>query len=412
MNEIVMYILLFAALYFQVFLLVSFLGRAKGGSLATSGHNYFPSTAIIVPCFNEGRTVEGTLRSLLALEYPREKLEILVVNDGSTDETESVIQRFLTTLAPEERAVVRTFSKENGGKHSAMNLALAQTNAELIGCLDADSIATTKALLAITPLFADARIAAVTPGIHVKDPRTILQHLQNVEYRLSIFNRFVFSSLGSAFITPGPFSIFRTSAVRRLGGWREGHSTEDMELALRLQKEGYFIANAPKAVVLTATPATLRALFRQRVRWTYGFLRNAIDYRQMLGSRAYGNLGIIILPAAIISIGAALYFFLRIIYYFVQMLYDAYLRFQFSGIIMTESSFDPFFINTSVLLILIYVAIALVLALISIGSYIGTGRAMPPYTTPVFLLFYSFLAPLWLSAAVVRATLKTGVRWK
>ena len=405
----ILYIFLFFSLYFEVFLLLSFLSRRSARSeVAIIGQGeaaYLPKVAIVVPCFNEARTLGGTMRSLLALEYPQDKFEIIVVDDGSTDETLAIAREF------ESDARVRVFHKENGGKHTAMNFALAHTDAELIGCLDADSVVEKCGLLAVVPVFKNARIAAVTPGIHVRDPQTMLQHVQNVEYRLSIFNRFIFAGLGSVFITPGPFSVFRTSVIRELGGWRHGHSTEDMEMALRMQVAGYLIANAPGAIVHTSTPRTLRALFRQRVRWTYGWLRNAVDYRFMIGNARYGNLGLIILPSALISIAIGIYFFIRILVLMLQDLMHEIARVEVTGT-LAHASFDPFYLPSSTFLFLVWASVALIVILICVGSFIGTGKRRPPIGTPLFLLFYSFLAPVWLCAAVVRAVFKTGVRWR
>jgi cellulose synthase/poly-beta-1,6-N-acetylglucosamine synthase-like glycosyltransferase len=403
------YSLLFISLFFEVFLLISFLERRTtrgAGSLPMqSGGARLPTVAIVIPCYNEAKTLEATMHSLFALDYPASRLELLIVDDGSTDSTLSIARQF------ESDGRVRVFHKVNGGKHTAMNLALAYTKADLIGCLDADSIVKRDALLRIVPVFGNTKIAAVTPGIHVREPRTMLQHMQNVEYRLSIFNRFIFAAIGSVFITPGPFSIFRTKVVRELGGWRDGHSTEDMEMALRIQVAGHLIANQPQAVVHTSTPATLRSLFRQRVRWTYGWLRNAVDYRFMLGNKRFGNLGLVVLPSAIFSIGAGIYFFFRILWETLKSLGHEMVRLQ-SGAGFGYPHFDAFYFPTSTMLFLVCASVGLILILICAGSLIGTGSRKPPITTPLFLIFYSFLAPMWLCAAVVRATFKTGVRWR
>ncbi|KKW24383.1 MAG: Glycosyltransferase involved in cell wall biogenesis [Candidatus Kaiserbacteria bacterium GW2011_GWB1_52_6] len=447
----IVYALIFLCLYFEIFLLVSFLERKFGrrGAKERAGITHFPHVAIIVPCFNEEKTIGATMRSLLALEYPREKLDIIVVDDGSTDRTFEIASQYINerdtahgianvraqqrTDVPtnpkcsEDVAIdlnasefrntmcgvsrVRIFHKENGGKHTAMNLGLEKIDAELIGCLDADSIVEKYALQEMVSIFKNPKVAAVTPGIHVKNPETILQHMQNVEYRLSVFNRFIFAALGSVFITPGPFSIFRTSIVRRLGGWRYAHSTEDMEMALRIQAAGLLIANAPRAVVHTSTPRTLRALYRQRVRWTYGWICNAKDYRYMFGNRAFGNLGIIILPWAIFSIATGIYFFFRVMWYGILYAQGELMRIQIMGV-HPQLSYDPFYINTSALFMLVVASVAVILVLICIGSFIGTGSKKPPMATPLFLFFYSFLAPVWLLAAVFRAMFKTGVQWR
>ena len=404
----VVYALLFISLYFEVFLLASFIERRFRGAARQEERPRaeLPSVAIAVPCFNEGSTLASTVGSLLALDYPAEKLEILIVDDGSSDNTLVVAKKF------EASGRVRAFHKENGGKHTAMNIALRHTKAEFIGCLDADSVVERGALLAMMPVFDDPRVAAATPGIHVRDPRTMLQQLQHVEYRLALFNRFVLAAVGSAFITPGPLSVFRTGVVRALGGWRHGHATEDMEMALRVQDAGYLIANVPGAIVHTTTPRTMPALFRQRVRWTYGWLRNAVDYRYMFGNAEFGNLGLIVLPSAMISIFAGIYFFTRIVYFSVRALVDVAARTLETGI-LPHPSFGLFYFNTSAVWFLIYMSVALVFALLCAGTMIGTeDKRLPPRATPLFLLIYSFLVPLWLGTAVVRAVFKTGVRWR
>lgn len=403
----IVYAFLFASLYFEVFLLASFIERRLRGSAAEiRALGELPSVAIVVPCFNEERTLAATVSSLLALDYPREKLEIIVVDDGSTDRTFEVAKTF------EHDPRVRAFRKENGGKFTAMNFGLQNTSAELIGCLDADSVVEPEALLAMTPVFENARVAAATPGIHVREPKTVLQHMQHVEYRLSVFNRFALATLGSAFITPGPFSLFRARAIRQLGAWRHGHATEDMEMALRIQEAGFLIANVPEAVVHTSTPATFPALYRQRVRWTYGWLLNAIDYRHMFGNREYGNLGLVILPSAIISIFAGIYFFARIVFFAARWIADGLDRFMTTGV-YPHATLDLFYFNTSALWFLIYMSIALIFVLLCAGTMIGTEEdRLPPKATPLFLLFYSFLVPLWLGVAVFRAAFRTGVRWR
>ena len=182
-------------------------------------------------------------------------------------------------------------------------------------------------------------------------------------------------------------------------------------MALRIQLHGYLIANAPKAVVHTATPPRVHDLVRQRVRWTYGWLRNAMDYRSMFGNFRFGNLGLIILPSAFIALVTAVVFFYRALWYATFSLLHAITRFELTGT-LPHPSLDLFYFNTSALWFLALTGIALLLALISMGSHIGTGSRRLPIGTPLFIFFYCFLAPLWLSAAVVRATFKTGVRWR
>jgi cellulose synthase/poly-beta-1,6-N-acetylglucosamine synthase-like glycosyltransferase len=266
--------------------------------------------------------------------------------------------------------------------------------------------------LRIVAAFKNKRVAAVTPGIHVKAPQTLLQHMQRVEYLLGVFNRYAFAGLGSVFITPGPFSIFRAETIREVGGWHHGHSTEDMELGLRLQSRGWMITNEPEAEVRTTAPRTLRTLVRQRVRWSYGFLRNVFDYRHMIGNPKYGNLGLLILPTALLSFGAALYLAARIFSSIINFAVETISRLLVVGI-STPGSFDTlFFFNTSFLWLTVYAAIIFTVVLISLGSFLSTGRGRPPVSTPLFLGLYGFIVPVWLGVALVRAVFNMGVRWR
>ncbi len=410
-SSIVTLVFVFLACYFEVFLLLSFLERQVSKRktpirVALSG-DALPKVCIVVPCFNEEKTVALSIQSLLALSYPREKLEIMVIDDGSRDRTYEIALGFTN----DERVTV--LQKENGGKHTALNLALSRTDAEFIGCLDADSMVDGKALVRIINAFgADKKIAAVTPGINVRAPRTILQHIQHVEYLLGIFNRYVFAGLGSVFITPGPFSVFRASVVREIGGWRHGHSTEDMELGLRLQSAGWRIANEPLAAVRTATPATLRALVKQRVRWSYGFIKNIFDYRHMVGNPKYGTLGILILPTAITSFAAVLYFAVQISWSFAISTIETISRIALTGLSAPSVPDFLFFFNTNVLWLIVYTMMILTTILISLGSFLSSGRRYPPAATPVFLALYGFIVPLWLGIALVRAAFNRGVQWR
>ena len=145
----ILYIFLFLTLYLEVFFLITFFEeRLKLDTKGTTGKlSYYPSATIIVPCWNEEKTVSKTIESLLALHYPKDKLKIFVVDDGSTDGTWEVVQKFL------RNPQVKLFKKENGGKHTAVNYGIKNSTSELVGCLDADSFVDKDALHEIASAF-------------------------------------------------------------------------------------------------------------------------------------------------------------------------------------------------------------------------------------------------------------------
>src|SRR3989344_5167995 len=245
--EMLAYPFLFIAIFFESFVLVTLLSKpareARVRSLAVS----FPSVAVIVPCWNEASTIGATCDSLLALDYPKDKLEIILVDDGSTDSTREVMEQFRSN------SQVRIIYKENGGKHTALNAGIAVTNAELVGCLDADSFVEPDALREIVSCFYNPQVVAATAAMSIHKPKNILQHMQNAEYTFGITLRHAFASINGLYVTPGPFSFYRRNIVEKLGGFRYGHQTEDMEMALRIQHAGYEIENAPRARLYQST---------------------------------------------------------------------------------------------------------------------------------------------------------------
>jgi cellulose synthase/poly-beta-1,6-N-acetylglucosamine synthase-like glycosyltransferase len=406
-SNILVYILLFGALYFEVFLLIVFLENRKQHTQAA--HTSFarlPSVSIIVPCYNEEHTVEKTIHSLLNLNYPKHKIKIIAVNDGSTDNTAHILDRF------SNHPQVTTLHKENGGKHTALNFALLHVSSELVGCLDADSFVHTDALIHIVPHFNDDTIKAVTPAIKVYRPNNLLQYIQKAEYEMSIFIRKVFSHIDSVLVTPGPFSIFRTDVFRVIGNYRHAYNTEDLEIALRLHKHHFKIGNAHTALVYTTTPATIRSLCRQRIRWTYGFMKNSLEYRSLYFKKEYGHFGMFILPFTALSIFSALFFAGFFLVNMIRGLMTIFVELQAVGLgLVGRFQFDLFFINTESMLFLVYVIVLITLLLLAIGKRLGAERRYWSFDMFYYLFLYGFLAPLWLGAAVYNLTFAKETSW-
>lgn len=303
-SDIVYQTFLFLQIFIQVLLLIYLFdyleknhGSAKKKPILTT-----KTVSIIVPCYNEEKTVKKTIRSLLALDYPKKMVKIVVVDDGSTDGTWKALQEFKN-----EENVVLLQKTNQGSKYHALNFALEHVDSEFVGCLDADSRVDSQALKNSIKHFNEDAIMAVVPTLTIDQPRSFLQYLQKVEYEIGNAMRSAISAMDALYIAPGPFSLFRKSVFDRFGGYSYAHHTEDLEIALRIQSAGYRIGYSSDSFVYTVGPATFNALLKQRVRWLTGFLRNMIDYRRLLFSPKYGNLGMIVLPYSIFSIVSFLY---------------------------------------------------------------------------------------------------------
>ncbi len=409
-NEIITYLLLFFALYFEVFLLVTYFEmkekKAKGPALCSSTKK-LPSVAIIVPVWNEEATVLKTIFSLLKLDYPKHLLSIFIVDDGSIDNTWSVVQRF------KNNKQVVLLKKENGGKHTAVNFALERIGTDLVGCLDADSFVHPQALRRIVPHFENPEIMAVTPAMKVHEANTIIQLMQKVEYGWAIFLRQIFAFLDAQYVIPGPFSIVRRKVFEQIGFYRHAYNTEDMEMALRMQANGYKIGNESTATVYTVTPNTLKKLYKQRLRWTYGFIRNTFDYRHLFFRPQYGHLGMIVLPTASFSLASLIYIVGRGAIDYVNLFWDKITEFRTVGFYFEwPKNFDWFYFDTGIITFLSFVVLFFTVSMLLMSRKLSEGRLRIGRDVVYFLAFYSLIAPLWITKAFYNVVFAKSTKWR
>ncbi len=403
-GDIIVYVTVFFGLFTSIFFLLVLLGPAPAPRKRREGK--LEKVCIIVPCYNEEHTVARTIESLLALDYPRRLLDIIVVDDGSTDGTHRIARRY-------ERRGVRVFRKENGGKYTALNFALERTDAAFVGALDADSHVHPKALRRIVPYFSDPRVMAVTPSMKIHEPRRGLQRVQWTEFLLGIFLRKAFARLGAVHVTPGPFSIYRKAFFDMHGNYKEAHHTEDIEMALRIQSRNYEIENANDAYVYTHGPSTFKGLWDQRLRWYYGFLRNLEDYRQLF-SKEHGALGLFILPSSLFSVFLVI---VGVCYWAGRLLlnsWDKLLYWHAIGwdIWRVDFSFDAFFVNMSSTMILGWIALASGVVVILVAKRLAGERKSIVVNYLWFFFLYWILYGAWWAATLFARATGRKVSWK
>jgi poly-beta-1,6-N-acetyl-D-glucosamine synthase len=412
LAELISYAALFLTLYFEVFLVVTYIehrGAFARSKTFPTKKSELPSVAVVVPAWNEEKTLAGTVNSLLALDYPKDMLSIFIVDDGSTDGTLKEAQKFA------EHPQVRIHTKENGGKHTALNFAIARTDSELIGCLDADSFVSPSALREIVEVFRDSSVMAVTPSVQIGKPRNALERMQAIEYVLGAFTRKVFALIGGLYVTPGPFSIYRKSVFEQIGGFVDGFRTEDMEMAMRMQHHRMRIENAAYAHVYTVPPSTPIALYKQRVRWVTGFLKNALfNYRHMFLSSRHGNLGLLTLPFAFGSIFIALYFAGTYAMELGMRAYKHYLKFSAVGYDLRFGwpHFDWFSLNLEYHRLLIYALLIITVVFIALGLRMTKRASVISLDMLYFIFLYGLIAPWWLAKSVVNLVTAKEAPWR
>jgi poly-beta-1,6-N-acetyl-D-glucosamine synthase len=289
----------FVAVFLSIVWIIVYMENRKM-LLKESKSKKTPSVTFIVPAYNEEKNIKSCIESLLNLDYPKNKVKIIVVDDGSTDRTAEIARKFN----------VKVISKKNGGsKASAMNYGMKFVKTELVACMDADSTANSDYLKKVVRQFTSDKVGAVTSGVKINKVTTLASKIQWVEYLMSVITRKVFSLLDCQFVVPGPGGIYRTKVLKQLGDFETDNLTEDMEMALRLHINGYKIANSLDAYVYTVCPESFKDLFKQRMRWYRGYLENFSKYFRMFLNPKYGNFGIFFLPTTILWIAILIMIF-------------------------------------------------------------------------------------------------------
>ena len=358
-------------------------------------NEYYVPVSILVPAHNEALTIEATIRSLLALDY--KLYEIIVVDDGSTDDTAQVvreafrmwrvnrpIQRRIPCQPEEEIYETRAWKvpitlvrKQNGGKADALNMGINVSNYPYFLCLDADSILQYDSLEKIMrPVLEDPDVVAVggavrpCNGAELKDgrvvryrmPKKLLACMQVLEYdRSFLAARILFDKFNGNIIISGAFGLFQKQAVIAAGGYDNTTMGEDMELVVKLhvfcRENGwrYRIRYATDAICWTQVPERLRDLRGQRRRWHIGLFQSMMKHRNIMANPKYGAVS-----------------FISYFYFLLYELYSPYI--EILGLLTTLLAFAVDLINVPFMLLFfgIYVVYTAVLSITAFFARIHT----------------------------------------
>ncbi|GAA4998547.1 bifunctional polysaccharide deacetylase/glycosyltransferase family 2 protein [Streptomyces siamensis] len=238
--------------------------------------------SVIVPAYNESAGIEAAVRSLLASDHP---VEIIVVDDGSTDGTADLVDSL--------RLPVRVIRQQNAGKPAALNAGLAVATYDLVVMVDGDTVFEPDTVRTIVQPFADLRVGAVSGNAKVVNRGGLLGRWQHIEYVVGFnLDRRLFDLAECMPTVPGAVGAFRRHALLDLGGVSDVTLAEDTDLTMALCRNGWRVVYEEGAKAWTEAPASLNALWRQRYRWCYGTLQAMWKHRGALVQRgAAGKLG-------------------------------------------------------------------------------------------------------------------------
>jgi peptidoglycan-N-acetylglucosamine deacetylase len=255
-------------------------------------HDFSAPISIVMAAYNEEKVIGGTLRSLLSTDYKSE-LEIIVVDDGSRDETAAEVER-MANVDPR----VRLLRQENHGKARALQRALAAVRHGIVVFVDADTHFQCDTLPLLLDPFGDETIGAVSGHAKVGNLRTFIARCQSLEYTCGFnLDRRAYTRWNCITVVPGAISAIRKEAIDQAGGLSLQTLAEDTDLTLALHKDRQRIVYVPQAIAWTEAPESVRTLARQRFRWAYGTLQCLWKHRDMIFNWNYRALGWFSLPS-------------------------------------------------------------------------------------------------------------------
>lgn len=295
--------------------------------------------SIIAPAYNESATINENVRSLLSLHYT--KFEVIIVNDGSKDDTLSKLIESYSLVkvhctyeksidTGQVRGIYKSVNKswdklwvvdkENGGKADALNAGLNLARNNLVLCIDVDCMLDNDALVKMVKPFLeeDQRTIIASGGIiHIANsckiedgkivkmevPKNIFARIQVLEYlRAFLMGRMAWSKMDGLLIISGAFGLFRRDIILEVGGYNTATVGEDMELIVRMRrrmiesKRPYQVTFIPDSLCWTECPESTKILIRQRVRWTKGNMETLWTHRKLLFNPKYKVLGLLSFP--------------------------------------------------------------------------------------------------------------------
>ncbi len=347
-----------------------------------------PLVSIVVPAYNEAVVLKGCVESILESDY--RNYEVILVDDGSVDETAVMMQALATK---HER--VRFLTQANAGKGAALNRGIAAASGEILVFVDADGVFAADTLTQMLVAFDDPRVGAVCG-----DDRPV--NLNRVQTRMLA----ILSHVGTGLvrralslthclpIVSGNVGAFRREAVEQAGGFHENSLGEDLELTWRIYKAGFRVRFQPTALVYAESPSTIRGLWRQRVRWSRGLIQTIRIHYRMVGNLKYGMFGGFLVFNTITMVVIPI----------LQLLVLATLP------ILYGAGRGPIDGGAIALLGWLGLFISVVLTVISVGLNRAWRDLRYLWTVPLWP-FYSVFVGLALSAAVVKEIKGSPARW-
>lgn len=245
---------------------------------------YRPKVSVIIPAWNEGVGLLKTIDSIVHNGY--DNIEVLVVNDGSTDNSDAIMKKYIRSFKKEKRIGITLgyIYKENGGKGKALNAGVEKATGDIVMTIDADSALRKGAIRNLVKYYMDKEIMAVVGNVEVVNTATLVGLAQHLEYFFGFYNKRAHALMGAEYIFGGACASFRREVFERIGLFDTENKTEDIEMSMRTKFYGMKSTYAEDVVCYTEGASDTKSLISQRVRWKKGRLDTFKKYRSLFFS--------------------------------------------------------------------------------------------------------------------------------
>ncbi len=283
---------MFISFYFlSVFLFLFFNNRKRLFDYPKPKKQY--SISVLVPAWNEEKTIEETIDHIFRIDYPIK--ELIVLNDGSTDKTKEIVERLLKKYPK-----LKLINKKNSGKGDSLNAGLKVAKGELVVVVDADSYPDKESFKKLVGFFDDEKVGAATCVFVPRNRNKFIEKMQVIEYNIIAFTRKLLGYVDAIYVTPGPLAMYRKTALNKIGGFDTKNMTEDIEITWRLIQAGYKRKMCLSTNATTTVPDNLKAWYIQRRRWNVGGLQCMAKYKKTFLKK--NMLGMFVLPFFILQL--------------------------------------------------------------------------------------------------------------
>ena len=396
---------IFVSLY-SIFLVLLIFFRNRKELYSDIIPKVFRSLSVVIPAYNKEDSIKQTVEAIQNMDYPKELIEIIVVDDGSKDKT--------IEIAKSIKGIILYSKGYNSGKSDAVNYGIKRAKGEIIAIVDADSYPEKDSFKKMIGYFDDPETGAVTATCYVRNTEKVIGKLQSIEYFLIAFGRKILDFVDSVYVTPGSLSMYRKKLLEEIGGFDTNNITEDIEIAWKILKNKYKNRMCLGARVSTDVPDTLRKWWRQRLRWNVGGVQTVHKYRHSFFKKNQKMFGLFVVPRFFISHILSLTGFLIFAYLIGKKLLGIGLNFFYSyqsGATLIEV--PTLFLTPSVFTFFLFVLFIFTIIFTFYGLKI-MNRAPLGFkanaTVLFYLLFYLTLYPLVLMHSLY--VLFTGdIKW-